>query len=436
LNGGEVMSKSLVVKEFEEIISEDKKQAWMNCHSLPSKSFNDLKTFIEEFNADGDTSDALEFMRISYKRDYGDVITVKNYVGLIQLKDGTQIEILPKISYEEDEDNAISKRVFLKMLRSLKDFSGKAFNSANLNTDRMNLYEIFISMYLEEVRYLIKKGMKSFYERKEDNLRVYKGKIKIKEQTSINAIHKERFYVEYDEYTANRPENRLIKSALLKLQKVSNYIENITEIRNLLNNFEFIDISSNYDKDFSQVVISRENREYETLMNWSKVFLYDRSFTTFSGSTIAKAIMFPMEKIFESYVASEIKKVTRDEYWEVSTQDRGLFLFDSPEKFSLRPDIVIRKNKTDLIVLDTKWKILIDNERRNYGISQADMYQMYAYAKKYEAEKVIVIYPMNPEMERYEDSISFRSEDNVDVNLFLIDLINIEDSIKKVYDQL
>lgn len=430
------MSKSLVVKEFEEIISEDKKQAWMNCHSLPSKSFNDLKTFIEEFNADGDTPDALEFMRISYKRDYGDVITVKNYVGLIQLKDGTQIEILPKISYEEDEDNAISKRVFLKMLRSLKDFSGKAFNSANLNTDRMNLYEIFISMYLEEVRYLIKKGMKSFYERKEDNLRVYKGKIKIKEQTSINAIHKERFYVEYDEYTANRPENRLIKSALLKLQKVSNYIENITEIRNLLNNFEFIDISSNYDKDFSQVVISRENREYETLMNWSKVFLYDRSFTTFSGSTIAKAIMFPMEKIFESYVASEIKKVTRDEYWEVSTQDRGLFLFDSPEKFSLRPDIVIRKNKTDLIVLDTKWKILIDNERRNYGISQADMYQMYAYAKKYEAEKVIVIYPMNPEMERYEDSISFRSEDNVDVNLFLIDLINIEDSIKKVYHQL
>jgi len=430
------MSKSLVVKEFEEIISEDKKQAWMNCHSLPSKSFNDLKTFIEEFSADDDASDALEFMRISYKRDYGDVITVKNYVGLIQLKDGTQIEILPKISYEEDEDNAISKRVFLKMLRSLKDFSGKTFNSANLNIDRMNLYEIFISMYLEEVRYLIKKGMKSFYERKEDNLKVYKGKIKVKEQTSINAIHKERFYVEYDEYTANRPENRLIKSTLLKLQKMSNYIENITEIRNLLNNFEFIDVSSNYDKDFSQVVISRENREYEILMNWSKVFLYDRSFTTFSGSTIAKAIMFPMEKIFESYVASEIKKVTRDEYWEVSTQDRGLFLFDSPEKFSLRPDIVIRKNKTDLIVLDTKWKILIDNERRNYGVSQADMYQMYAYAKKYEAEKVIVIYPMNPEMERYEDSISFRSEDNVDVNLFLIDLINIEDSIKKLYDQL
>lgn len=31
------------------------------------------------------------------------------------------------------------------------------------------------------------------------------------------------------------------------------------------------------------------------------------------------------------------------------------------------------------VILDTKWKSLVDNERVNYGISQADMYQMYAY---------------------------------------------------------
>ena len=54
------------------------------------------------------------------------------------------------------------------------------FNAANLSVDRMNLYEIFISMYLQEVRHLIKKGMKSFYEGKEDNLKLYKGKLKIK----------------------------------------------------------------------------------------------------------------------------------------------------------------------------------------------------------------------------------------------------------------
>ena len=49
----------------------------MNCHSLPSKSFNDLKTFIEEFSADDDASDALEFMKLVISVITGYVITVK-----------------------------------------------------------------------------------------------------------------------------------------------------------------------------------------------------------------------------------------------------------------------------------------------------------------------------------------------------------------------
>ena len=169
------MRTSLIVKEFDEIINKDNKKPWMSCHDLPSQTFNDLKIFIEEFNTSEIESDILDFMRIGYKRDYGDVITVRNYVGLIQMKDGTQIEILPKIANQDN--NAETKKIFLSMLRTLKEFSGKVFNSSSLNTDRMNLYEIFINMYLQEVRYLINKGVKSFYERKEENLNVFKGNL-------------------------------------------------------------------------------------------------------------------------------------------------------------------------------------------------------------------------------------------------------------------
>ena len=35
-----------------------------------------------------------------------------------------------------------------------------------------------------------------------------------------------------------------------------------------------------------------------------------------------------------------------------------------------------------MIILDIKWKNLINNKYKNFGISRADMYQMYAYAKK------------------------------------------------------
>ena len=85
------------------------------------ETFNNLKNFIEQFNVQETEADALSFMSIGYKRDYGDVITIKNYVGLIQMHDGTQIEILPKLSIE-DPDFKIAKKIFIKMIRSLKEF--------------------------------------------------------------------------------------------------------------------------------------------------------------------------------------------------------------------------------------------------------------------------------------------------------------------------
>lgn len=46
-------------------------------------------------------------------------------------------------------------------------------------------------------------------------------------------------------------------------------------------------------------------------MQWSKVFLMNQSFTTFSGETNARALLFPMEKVFEAYVARNLKQVLR-----------------------------------------------------------------------------------------------------------------------------
>ena len=108
----------------------------------------------------------------------------------------------------------------------------------------------------------------------------------------------------------------------------------------------------------------------------------NKSFTTFSGATASRALLFPMESVYESYVAKQMKKVMSPEGWEVSSQDKGYYLFMEPRRqFALRPDIVMKRGERT-VILDTKWKSLVDNERVNYGISQADMYQMYAYSKK------------------------------------------------------
>ena len=189
--------------------------------------------------------------------------------------------------------------------------------------------------------------------------------------------------------------------------------------------------SVNYQKDFSRVVIDRNTKDYEMLMRWSRVFLLNKSFTTFSGGHTARALLFPMEKVFESYVAQQLKRALADLNWDISTQDKGYYLFDSPRQFALRPDIVIARDDGSVVILDTKWKSLVDNPRINYGISQADMYQMYAYSKKYNTPEIWLLYPMNHEMWDHFD-ISFDSDDGVNVRLFFVDVAKIEDSMKSL----
>lgn len=426
------MDKLLEVREFDSIIGNADYKDYDNYKYLESKAFDGLVDFIHEFAGDDENSDALEFMRIGYKRNIGDVVSIRNYVGLIQMKNGFQVQVLPKIDFGKPEDgNTQTKKVFLKMLRSMKDFPSKVFNDAALKIDKMNLYEVFINMYLQEVRQLVKRGIRSNYVQQEENLGYYKGKLLVNQHIKANLAHKERFYVSFEEFHPNGPENRLVKATLEKLQKLTSSAENSKEIRQLLTAFELVESSTNYEKDFSKVVINRNTKDYEMLMQWSKVFLMNKSFTTFTGSTNSRSLLFPMESVYESYVAQQMKKVFCPDGWDVSSQDKGHYLFMEPKKqFALRPDIVIKKDKRT-VILDTKWKRLYDNERINYGISQADMYQMYAYSKKYETSEVWLLYPVNEDM-RDHKPIEFYSGDNTYVRLFFVDVADIEESLNEL----
>lgn len=427
------MGELLEVREYETIIGN--KEYKNQYRYIEKNKFNELIEFIHAFDSDEKESDVLDFIKIGYKRNVGETVTFKNYVGLIQINNKFQIQILPKIEFVKGEKDE-TKQIFIKMLRSMKDFPSKVFTNANLKFEKMNLYEIFINMYLQEVRRLIKHGIKSAYIGQEDNLNVYKGKLLVEKHIKQNFIHKERFYVGFDEYQVNRAENKLIKSTLLKLQKLTSSMENSKEIRQLLTVFELVEPSTNYDKDFAKVVINRHTKDYEMLIKWSKVFLKDKSFTTFSGTESSRTLLFPMEKVFESYVAKNMKKIFSRVGWNVSAQDKGYYLFDTLngeqyKKFALRPDLVVTREDGSIIILDTKWKNLTNNRRINFGISQADMYQMYAYSKKYKTPDIWLLYPMNNEM-RKSKPIRFESGDGVTVSVFFIDLYNIKESLEEL----
>ena len=434
--------KLLTVKEFDVITCnpEYKKDKYLKY--LSEKQFKEFDEFIrKQTPEENEDAEAIDFFKAYAKKGVGDVIQAKNYVGIIQLESGYQIQVLPKIDFVDDDDPELStSRVFINMLRCMKDFPGKVFSSANLRTESMNIYEIFINMYVQQVSGLTRRGLKSAYIRVEDNLNFYKGKLMVSEHIKKNMAHKERFYVAFDEFHLNRPENRIIKATLLKLQKISNSSENVKIIRQLLTYFELVEPSTNYIKDFSKVVIDRNTKGYEDIMIWSKVFLMNKSFSTFSGDTNARALLFPMEKVYESFVAQNMVMILGESGWDVSTQDRKYYLFEEEDRhiFALRPDIVVTRPDGHKIVLDTKWKRLNNNREANYGISQADMYQMFAYAKKYNTSDIWLLYPVTEEMKNSKDIVfhSYGPDGDVTVSVFFVDVVDIEKSLVKLREQL
>ena len=385
---------------------------------LDAKSFESLKNFVAENN---DPGCEIEQAFSIHRRKGKDFIRVKNYVGVIETRQGTVIEILPKIYHSDHYNEPVlikqSKSVLLKMLRTLRDSPFKSIDQAHIKTARLPVLEIFIAVFLKEMEILLKRGLKHFYTEVEENQKYLKGRLLFNQNLKSNAIHRERFYVNFDEFRADIPQNRILKTALIYLKRKSKSPRNIRQIISLIHLFDEVKNCSNLEKDLQH--LNGQNRlcnYYENALKWAKIFLQNESFTSYKGKNLNTAILFPMEILFESYVASKLKQFQPQ--WEISVQDRSHYLLTDlniyRNKFRLRPDLVIySEGKT--IVADTKWKIVSQHlSTKNYNISQADMYQLYAYGKKYQSEndsvQLALIYPFcedffNPLKFRYEEDL-------------------------------
>ena len=424
------MRKTYQITEYGSFISGKQVDGYS---TLPEKTFEQLENFVLS-NRNKET-DALELLSLSAKKGLGKVITAKNYVGIISMNDGTTIEILPKIFSKTSYSVAQVKKLLVDMLKTLRNSPYKSLQTSQVDIEKMNIFEVFIRMFLDEVLFIVKRGLKSSYETISENESVFKGKLLFSEQIKHNYAHKEKVYVEYDEFNNNRPENKLIKSTLLYLYRQTTSTKNKNDIKTLLNAFSEVDPSSNYEDDYSKFVPDRNMKDYSTALLWCRVFLMGKSFTSFSGSEVAFALLFPMETLFESYIAAQLKKMLGHSSYTLSAQDKTYHLFDEPRKFLMKPDIVI-KNKAlgQVFVMDTKWKVLSD-AKVNYGISQADMYQMYAYQKKYTSENVTLLYPLTERVEQGKD-IRFLSHDGTEIMVRFVDLFDLSNSLRAIVKEI
>ena len=324
------------------------------------------------------------------------------------------------------------------MLKSVVRIDGKNFKMTDLNTKHSNIFEVFISMFLEQTNSIFKKGLKSNYIQVEGNEHFLKGKMLIAQQIRNNNINASYFYNQFDEFIIDIPENQLLKTTLHFLLNRSRDTDNLKLIRKQLILLDEVSDIHDFKETYHKIQLNRSHIYYKQAIEWAQIFLENKSFTSFRGNTLACSILFPVERVFESYIAQLTIQAIPE--FEIGTQETSYWLFDkteeTPRAYNLRPDLVLRTNSSTIIA-DTKWKML------NYlGPSQADLYQMYAYYTRYEHQKenvkeVVLIYPYTDEYSEREFRSIKAAEQQISskIRVKFIDLLsdNIEQEIRNIF---
>lgn len=386
---------SLTIYEFDALASASADFSVVDgVHVVPARVFGWLE---EQCLRAVDAGDAA-WVRWTQRRGRR-VIQVTSFVGVIRSPDGYQIEVLPKVGKAIGGGAIEARQLLIDMLCCLHGFRHILTDSAKLSAAHMPLLEIFISEFLRTVEHIIKRGLRGDYCQRQDNLFALRGKLLMSPHLQQNMFRADRFFTEHDEFSTNRPENRLLRAALRRVLLLTGTQANQQLAREL--DFVFADVppSTQTRIDFQQIRLDRGMGYYTDALAWARLILDEQAPLTGSGRHNAPSLLFPMEAVFEAYVAKHLPRQLIVPLI-LKTQARSHHLVRHCEQnwFRLKPDLLVRNSDHDLLVLDTKWKLL-DGLKANgtdkYGLSQSDFYQLQAYGLSYlDGEgDVVLIYP-------------------------------------------
>ena len=357
-------------------------------------------------------------------------IKFDKYTGIIQLQDGTYLEILPKIDKNTNQDD--SRKIFENLVLASHNLTKEYKHNQTTNSDTKkdnHIIEFFISVFCKDILELLKKGFKKSYIRKSENLNNYKGKLKFSEHIKRNITFKNKFFVEYSELSLDIPENRILKSACLYLIKRTKNDENKKVLKKLLIELDDVSLCINLDKDLQEKQINRLHKYYTRPLQYAEFFLRHDNFMPHRGRTALPALLFPLNKMFEDYIENLFKQSNVD--YCVQYSPYNLIYTGVKELFNTQMDFIITsKDKSQKLILDAKWKELDINDEK-LGVDQADLYQLHNYAsiirsKESENVSIALLYPRTSKFNRVKEEWTYF--DGTKIYIIPVNVLNTGDN--------
>lgn len=389
---------NITIYEFDSLATAGDTGDDENLHCVPAQVYG----WLEEQCLRAAEKGGAEWLRFARRRGRR-AMQVTSFVGVIRAPDGFQIEVLPKVGKAIGGGKVEARQLLIEMLRCLQGFRHVETESAKILATRMPLFEVFIAEFLRTVEHIVKRGLRGEYSSKRDNLFALRGKLLITSHLRQNLFRADRFFTQYDEFSTDRPENRLVHAALRRVLALTASQANHQLARELEFVFADVPVATQPKEDFQRVRRDRGMAYYADALAWSRIILDEESPLTGAGGYRAPSLLFPMEAVFEAFVAKHLAKQL-DGPLVLKTQVQSHYLTRHLDRdwFRLKPDLLIQEGDSDTVVLDTKWKLLngsLANGKEKYGLAQNDFYQMHAYGQRYLKGKgdVVLIYPKTAE---------------------------------------
>ena len=153
-----------------------------------------------------------------------------------------------------------------------------------------------------------------------------------------------------------------------------------------------------------------------------------------TGEGHVALVTFHQNFAYEDFIANSFRR--HQQRYAVVSHGPGSAMAsigDAPV-FSTMPDIALRAGGKVRLILDAKWKrVDATTEDLKHSIQQADVYQLYAYAKRYRCEAVALVYPRN---ESFRRPLRYRFFDGVRLLAIPFDVTQPQSSVARAIGEL
>ena len=324
------------------------------------------------------------------------------WVGVIQVP-GLQVEILPKIDEADlngkDKKETQARSNLLYMLSVAGQVPVRERDVARLASRKASLSETLAAIFADRLRRELLRGPERAYIRREENLRKFKGKLMIAQQVLHNAAHRERFFCRFDEFSEDTVMNRIFRAACRVLLNATHTPSTQDKLRHCLLLLDGVEDVFVHDELFDQITITRQNERFADVLHFCRLILQGLSPTVQAGRERSFSLLFDMNRVFEDFTAAFLKEQVMPRldgyslYPQAKSRQKYLMKYNDNDVLRLDPDILIEAEDSDRrFVLDTKWKQLSGKGVRD-GVGRNDLFQLYAYTKRYRCKRSVLLYP-------------------------------------------